>query len=104
LRDEFREGFGFGVSHEKLRQALAQGESHNSFGRRDSRAYRAQRGAEALPNRPGMKDGEHLQKTLRDGSDLEMAIIGGELLTNLRVKLCISFIPFHPKGLLICKS
>ena len=78
VEDDFLQGKFAGVSREKLKEARTEGVGDDEFGRGLVGLHGTQPAAEVFPNGAGEVDGEVLEESLSDATDLNVAVIGME--------------------------
>ena len=78
VEDDFLEGMFGGGSREKLKEARTECIGDDEFGRGLVGLHGAQPAAELFPDGAGEVDGEVLEESLCDATDLDVAVIGME--------------------------
>ena len=83
MANELHEGIVSGRIREKQREAVAQRDSNDLLGRKDSGTNGAKPRAELTPDDARVEDGEALEKSLGDDTELDVAMVGGEFTADL---------------------
>jgi hypothetical protein len=82
--EEFREFIGVGQRQEKMGEGVAQGVGDDHLGERGVDVGCAQPTSEEAPDSVVMEDGQVLEESLDDETDLDVACVGGDFAPNLR--------------------
>ena len=82
VSDEFHEDWGVGGTCEKFREGIAEGNGDDLFGGGQPWPNGPYPRAERLPDQRGFRRGEDLKQSLGDESEVDVAMVGGDLSAN----------------------